>query len=139
MKILCKEWGDLLILRPIPIRGDPWGVLRCLEETVWGDQIAVVPGDVFSTALHGHAMPLVRVLGNPPEVRSRRIPVEDGICRLRTVKTCGFSTPECKPGPKLPMCYEAPGNIDVSLYATAVAQAWKEKRYVVVVEGDEFS
>jgi hypothetical protein len=139
IKIRCDEWEEILILRPIASAENPWGVLECLKDTEWGSQIVVVPGNILSEALHGRAFPLLKLLGNPPRIRAKKISKEAGLCSLFVSRACGFGTINCRPGVGLPICYEAPGTIEVSLRATAVAQAWNENRYVIVVEGDEFS
>jgi len=127
---------DLLVVVP---RGDDiWGTLSCLQDTVWGGQIQVVPGDALSHALHGWSLPLVKVLGVPPLVRAARIPEKEGRCAL--YPTCLIKRPHCRPGEKTPDCYEAPlDDLDASLRASLVALAWRDGLYVVVVEGKEHS
>jgi hypothetical protein len=141
LTIATRDWGDILVLRPIPRDGDAWGVLRPLKDTPWGDLIPVVHGDDFSLALHGHTMPLVRNLSRPPSVLGRFLGREDSWCKLLQEQTCMDAAEHCKPGKGLPECYEAPGFEDdrIKWLASAVAHAWAEGRYVVVVEGDEFS
>jgi len=45
------QWGEIKILRPVPFRGDRWGVLTSLRGTPWGDLIAEVSGEALSHAL----------------------------------------------------------------------------------------
>ena len=46
----------------------------------------------------------------------------------------------CKPGKKMPECYEAPHpDTQVQLLAAMVCLAWAQDYYVVIVEGEEFS
>jgi hypothetical protein len=46
----------------------------------------------------------------------------------------------CKPGTgKLPGCYQAPAPKEIAAIISMIGIAWDEGRYVVVVEGDEFS
>ena len=124
-------------MRPVPRDGDPWGVLAPLRETIWGQFIQIIPGDVFSEALYGHTLPFIRMLGNPPKVHSQRIPLQEGKCR--EYKDCILVGPHCRPGQKLPECYTAPHrDIEVARLASEVALAWREGRYVLVVDGDEF-
>jgi len=130
------EQGILKLLVAIPQQGDPWGVLAPLRDTEWGQQIQVVDAEPYSHALHGWATPLVRVLGVKPKVRARRVVA---VCGLE--KSClGFKKGVCQPGLELPGCYEAPfSDHNLSLIASRVALAWREGRYVVVVEGEGFS
>jgi len=133
--INCTEWGQIKVLRPHPIGDEYWGVLAPLKGTVWGDLIPVVSGETFSHALYGHTMPLLREIGPPPDDLSRKIPDSLGRCQLATAKACLTITPNCRPGKKLPDCFEAPG--EYSELASMVALTWAEGRYVVVVEGPE--
>ncbi len=57
------------------------------------------------------------------------------------INTCVTAAVSCKAGSgKLPDCYEAPLlSVGQSLCATVVALAWNEGRYVVIVDGLEFS
>jgi hypothetical protein len=132
------EWGVVKLLVAIPKRGNPWGVLSCLKGTVWEQHIQVVSGESYSHAMHGWATPLMREIGVEPRVRAKRISEQDGRCRLWD--GCLGVTPGCRPGPDLPGCYEAPlADHDQSQAASIVALAWEEGRYVLVVEGAEFS
>lgn len=132
-------WKDILILRPTPEGDDPWGVLSCLQGTVWGNGIQVVDGEVFSHALHGHVMPLVRLLGRDPRALLRSIPEGYRICDLRY--GCVMYTPKhCHPCPKVPDCFIPSGlEEDQVEAAAAVCRAWADGRYVLVVQGSEFS
>lgn len=136
-----KQWGTLKFLRPIVAEGeDPWGELAVLKETPYEKLIPVIPGEVFSHAQHGYLPPLFKVLGPEPKALSRLLPKEYRKCKL--AKTClMFREKECLPGPSLPDCFEPPGleNPAAVPIAAMVALAWKEGRYVVVVEGAEFS
>jgi hypothetical protein len=129
------EQGELKLLVVLQKGDDPWGVLAPLRDTAWGEQVAVVSGSVFEHALRGWATPLMREIGVTPRVRARRISEEAGRCGLHG--PCLGSKPHCRPGPDLPNCYEAP---DLEwgaglAEAVRVALAWREGRYVVVVEG----
>lgn len=85
-------------------------------------------------------MPLERSLGIAPKERARRISDEVGMCQLWHDKSCTLRKPWCRPGPKLPFCYEPPGdNTETVILAATVAQAWKEGRHVVVPDESEFS
>ncbi len=130
------EQGSIKLLHPLPRDGDPWGVLAPLRDTKWGSQIRVVSGEAYSHALHGWATPLARELGPEPRFCARRV---DVICALH--KSCmGYRPKVCRPGVELPDCYE-PSDLEypASMLAVRVAIAWKEGRYVVVVEGETFS
>ncbi len=125
------EQGKILLLVALALDGDPWGRLAPLRGTPWEAQIQIVSGEAYSHALHGWATPLMREMGPPPLVRAARIPVEVGQCVL--YGPCLGSSSFCRPAKKLPSCYEAPIEI-----ASRVALAWREGRYVVVVQGAEF-
>jgi hypothetical protein len=125
------EQGKVRLLVPLPKDADPWGALAPLRGTPWEAQIQIVSGEAFSHALHGWATPLMREIGPPPHVRADRVPLEAGQCTLHG--SCVGSSPFCRPHKKVPECYEPA--IEV---AARVALAWKEGRYVVVVQGPEF-
>jgi hypothetical protein len=134
-----RDQGKILLAIVVPKGEDNWGVMAPLQGTRWGDLICVVPGEAMSHALHGWATPLVRVLGPTPRDLVRKLSVTgDTTCGLST--TCAFVTPKCVPGPKLPDCYEPPDLTgEQAQLATFLALAWREGRYVVRVEGVEFS
>jgi hypothetical protein len=102
--------------------------------------LPVVSGQVMSVAVHGHTLPLVRLLGRPPEALMRKVPNEFRVCG--NAKGCGsFRVVDCQPCMKMPDCYEPPGlDSEVAVAAGAlVALAWRDGIYVVLVEGPEFS
>lgn len=136
-----KEWGEILLFLPVPKPDNPWGQLLPLKDTPWARVIRVVPGDVFSEALHGYATPLMRVIGRAPLDALKRLPLADRTCDQHTKQTCLLGTEKCLPGSgEVPVCYEAPlKDFEERKLASAVARALDEGRYVVVVEGDEFS
>lgn len=137
MTLTDRQQGEVLLAVPIPHDDDPWGVLAPLRGTSWGDQITVVPGAVMSDAVRGWATPLMRIIGIDPKYRLGRIIEEEGICAL--YGECSMATIHCRPEPKLPECYEAPLETSPArLIAALVAMAWKEGRYVIVVEGKEW-
>jgi len=122
----------------LPKGDDIWGVLAPLRDTPWAQEIHTIPGDVLSHALYGYCTPLIRVLGTPPGARGSRIPDEVGACSQ--IQTCVMRKPYCRPGPKLPDCYDAPSDdLQVSYLASVVALAWRDGRYVLLVEGAEHS
>ena len=132
------EWGEVKIFRPLPIGDEPWGQLAPLKGTPWGDQIPVVSGEVYSHATHGHATPLMRVIGPPPLALMKKIPKDFRICS--SIRSCIMADRAvCHPCLKMPDCYVPPGaSVEALLAATSVLLAWKEGRYVVIVEGPEF-
>lgn len=139
--INTTEWGKLKFARPSfgSTSDDPWGDLACLKGTVWGDRIPVVPGEVMSHALHGRATPLVRIIGSPPSAILRQIPDPYRVCSMGKQGCVIFDKASCQPGGKMPDCFIPPGlDPNQQKAASMVALAWKENRYVVVVEGDEF-
>lgn len=131
-----REQGELKLLVVTPRDGDPWGLLAPLRDTAWGRQVAIVSGEALSHAMHGWATPLVREIGVPPRVRAKRVPE---VCALN--RSClGFKAGICQPGPDLPDCYEPPGlEGPLRSAVTQVALAWREGRFVVVVNGPEFA
>lgn len=130
----------LLIMYPLPLPDNPWGVMAPIRETNWGAQMPIVTGEVLSHALHGHPKPFREMLGNPPRIRARQVPLEERICLEAQQNICANAGPHCRPGSKaLPECYVAP-SADRVLRAlgNAIGRAWDEGRYVFVVEGPEF-
>jgi len=139
LTIPTKFWGDLLVLRSLPHGEDVWGDFAILRGTEWEELLPVVPGDKFSHALHGHAKPLLDVLGPPPHVLHKRLPTKLQWCRLKQAKECNIATEKCLPSLDVPECYEAPvEDIELRMITTLVAQAWGEGRYVIVVGPGEF-
>lgn len=136
--ISSKEWGDILVLRPLPKPDEPWGDLAPLRGTPWGDLLAIVSGANLSHALHGYATPLMREIGPHPFGLCRLVPESYRACRQ--MDSCIMASRHCVPGPKLPSCFVPPAVPSEALLATAtVATAWAEGRYVLIVEGAEFS
>lgn len=136
--IPSKEWGDILILRPYPKPGETWGDLAPLRGTPWGDLLSIVSGASLSHALHGYVTPLMREIGPDPRGLCRMLPVGFRECRM--AKSCPMVSKHCVPGPKLPTCYSPPRLPPEALLAGAtVTGAWAEGRYVLIVEGEEFS
>lgn len=138
-----RDWGTIKILRPYPTpisedEEDPWGQLSILKGTPWGDQLPIVSGEVFSHATHGHATPLMRVIGPPPEALLTKIQKKYRVCA--SSKNCIIYDPKvCHPCKKMPGCYVPPGvNEEVAEAVGVVLAAWQEGRYVVIVEGPEF-
>ena len=131
---------EIKIMRPVPSSDDPWGVLAVLKGTVWEPLIPVIDGMTYSHALHGYVAPLLKVLGRPPHAQAQKVPEGHRMCVLHS-KRCLGASPHCQPGPKVPDCYEAPGleSPEAQRAVALVVEAWREGRYVVVVEGEEFS
>lgn len=129
------------IVAAVPKGDDPWGVLAPLRGTVWGSLVREVSGEAMAHARHGFATPLMREIGPHPRVLSRKVPDEDGLCAFARDGSCAGATLSCRPGPKLPDCYEPPRLADpeAQRLATTVALAWRDGSYVVVVVGGEFS
>ena len=132
------HWGELKLMVVLPRDDDPWGVLAPIKDTVWGEQVQVVSGEAFSHALHGYLDPLMRVIGPEPKHRVKRISWEQGRCAL--YEGCLGAKPECCPGSKTPGCYEPPGvPLGLSALLAEVVFAWRDGRYVLVVEGEGFN
>ena len=136
--ISSPEWGDVPIARPLP-GNDAWGFLTVLQGTVWGDLLPIVSGEALSNALHGYVTPLMNLLGRPPHAQLKLVPDPFRACGNTE---CIMANPKtCHPCPKMPDCYEPPGfeTFEHRKAAVIVALCWKEGRYVVIVEGAEFS
>lgn len=137
LAILCDDWiqPPLPVMWPLPTAEGPWGILSPLQGSKWGDQIPAISGEIWSLALHGRTQPLRQLLGPPPPVRARRLPLVEREC---IEYGCVLRGSHCTPGSgKLPRCYRSP-EPDLHRLVYAVAMAWDEGRYVVVVTGNEF-
>lgn len=134
-----KEWGRILILRPVPLDGNIWGDLDCLRDTLIGKLIPIVSGEAFSNALHGYITPLMNEIGPHPHGLLKQIPDGFRICGMYN-NCLMYDSKICLPCPKTPECY-VPPNIEPKciMAAAAVILSWVEGRYVIVVEGNEFS
>ena len=144
-----RHWGAIKVLRPLPHEErhgdsliiDPWGDLAPLrQEPDFAQLIPVVSGEVFSHALHGRAKPLMEVIGPEPEFQLKRLPERYRQCSLRG-DCVMYDARRCNPtSKKLPECWWPEVVDEGSRRAVAaVTLAWAEGRYVVIVEGDEFS
>lgn len=143
-----RHWGSVPVLRPLPseervgdvIEVDPWGSLAPLREHPdFAVLIPVVSGEVFSHALHGHAKPLMEAIGPEPKFQLIRVPEPYRVCGMRS-ECIMYNKRRCKPGKTLPECWQPEGSSPEAMRAmTLVMLAWAEGRYVVVVEGAEFS
>lgn len=138
-----QDFGRVQLLLAIPRPDNNWGVLACLKGTVWEDYIDVVTGNSLSIAQHGMASYLMNELGSDPRGKARRFiashDADTYFCRHRG-NCIGFDPKACLPGAKTPDCFEA--NLKdhkKALIVGAVLRAWKDNRYVIVVEGKEFS
>ena len=130
---------EVKIMRPLPKGDDFWGDLLPLQGTPWGDQLPIVSGENLSHALLGHTMPLMREIGPDPRSLLRLIPSEYRVCAM--FQGCiNFEPKDCHPGATLPACYEPPGlPQEATLPAAEVALSWAEGRYVILVQGAEFT
>lgn len=136
--ISSPTWGDVLVARPLPDPQSFWGVLSPLEGTPWGDLLPIVSGEVFSHALHGRVTPLMQQIGRPPHAQLKLLP-EPKMC---SNEGCVMADPNiCHPCAKMPDCYEPPGldSDEARRAASQVALCWRDRRYVILVEGQEFS
>lgn len=126
-------WGNPKIARAVGDDRDPWGVLAPLRGTPWEDLIPIVPASILDQAFRGHATPLMKILGPPPRALMRRLPVQYAQCRER--HACINAGPLCRPGPKMPDCWEGEG-LDSAAVAVAsqVARLWREGTIVIVLE-----
>lgn len=133
-------FGVVRVCVATPRVNDHWGVLAPLRATPWGPLIREVSGESISHARHGFSTPLMREIGPHPKHLMRVVSDKDGMCVLTRPGACIGSGPRCRPGPKMPDCYEPPAlPPDVQEIAAAVSLAWRDGKYVVVVVGGEFS
>ena len=135
-----EHWGEVLVARPLPMGDEYWGHLAPLRDTVWGDLIPIVSGLVLSHAAHGHADPLIRVIGPPPDVLLKMIPDPYRKCEQH-VDCIMFVGADCHPCKKMPDCFVPPNlsSKEAQGAAALVAQAWRDNRYIVIARGAEFS
>lgn len=131
-----REQGRILLSVALPRDGDAWGVAAPLRGTAWHGLVRTVSGEALSHAVHGWATPLVRELGPDPHATMRRIPTP---CALSSGGQCVGATPECRPGRKMPDCYDPPDvDPDVGGVVTTVLLDLRAGRHVVAVDGPEF-
>lgn len=124
----------------LPKNQDAWGVLAPLRTTMWGALVPEVSGEAVAHARHGYASPLLKEIGPSPSDLVKRIPRKAAMCALSTPGTCAGATDKCRPGPKLPDCYEPPGLSGAAQNVAAeLAIAWRDGWYVIVVVGAEFN
>jgi hypothetical protein len=120
------------------VDGDPWGILRSVADSPIGHLVPVVSGEDMSHALHGYFLPLRRQIGRSPHTNLRLVS-DTMVCAQ--IKDCILADKAvCFPCKKMPHCYLPPGYEGIPAHAiSTVIRAWAEGRYVVVVEGPEFS
>ena len=77
-------------------------------------------------------------IGPHPHGLLRQVQEPQRTCRA--AKECLLATKGCYPNPKVPGCF-SPSSVEAEaqLLASQVIAAWVEGRYVLVVEGVEFS
>lgn len=145
--IKTTDFGDVPVMRPVPTEErqgdtlviDPWGILAPVRDSApqFARLVPVVTGEAWSHALHGYARPLMLKLGAAPSALLKMTPMRE--CHLKN--DCIMYDPRrCCPGKKLPECWWPAGVEEAARQAVSlVTLAWAEGRYVVVVEGAEFS
>jgi hypothetical protein len=138
IRLTTSEWGEVLVLRTTP-DPDPWGSLKCLRGTPWGDLISTVSGESMSHALHGYATPLMREIGRDPRALRNLVPEDVRLCHQ--IDECIMANEKtCHPCRLVPQCYRAPSkDPEIQIAGGVVVLSWAEDRYVLVVEGSEFS
>lgn len=127
------EQGPVRLSVVVPRGDDPWGDVAPVRGTQWESLVRIVSGESVSHAAHGWATPLVRELGPGPEVLLRRHATP---CVMSTGGQCVGAGPDCRPGRKMPDCYEPP-DADAAV-VTAMLLELRAGRHVVVVVGPEF-
>ena len=131
--------GTLRLMAVTPHEEDPWGILAPIRQTVWGSLIREVTGEALAHARHGYLSPLLQELGPHPKHLAQKVSDKDGMCVLFGGGVCAAASKYCRPGPKLPECYEPPVAANLQFIIGRVALAWRDGIYVVVVHGDEFN
>ena len=130
------EQGSVLLTVILPKNNDPLGVFAPVRETAWAGLIRTVSGEALSHATHGWATPLIRELGPPPSAVLRRHLTP---CSLSTGNQCVGATANCRPGARMPDCYEPPKlPLSVSSLVSTVLLELRGGRYVIAVSGSEF-
>lgn len=125
-------WGNPRLVRIVPSSDSSWGKYLFLVGTGWEPLIPEIPAEILDQALRGHATPLMRVLGPPPAALARRLPPEESVCALKG--QCTAWTPGCVPGPRVPLCWEPPGELPLGLMGPLVA-FWRQGVPVVRIGG----
>ncbi len=130
------EQGGILLTVILPKNDDLLGLFASIRGTEWAGLIRTVSGEALSHAVHGWATPLVRELGPHPSAVLRR---HSTPCSLSTGDQCVGATANCRPGLRMPDCYEPPKlPMSVSSLVTTVLLELRGGRYVVAVSGSEF-
>jgi hypothetical protein len=136
--IASREWGDLPVLRPYPKPDEIWGDLAPLKGTVWESMVPIVSGASLSHALHGRVTPLMQEIGPAPRGLLRMVPKAFRTCR--EAGNCITFNARCIPDQRMPECFVPTGlALEVRRAVSVLLNAWAEGRYVLVVEGGEFS
>ena len=120
----------------------PYDTVLLLQGSVWLPYIQPVDGEALSHAMHGHATPLMRVIGPSPSEMLRKVSArENVVCHYMQDNSCMIRGKYCHPCAKVPLCYTPPGveDVTVSTIISAVVQEWQNGYYVVYVYGEEFS
>lgn len=125
-----------------------WGEFEPLRGTTWGGGVRVVTAEAYSHALHGYLLPLLRELGRDPKSSAKKVSSDEGDCALKgscAIWEEGFCRPggRNKKGEGPPGCYVPPLSKETSQDSlrlfSAVAQAWREGVYTLVVQGSGFN
>lgn len=138
-RVTDSVYGSFDLLVAIPQEHDPWGKLAPIRGTPLGPLIREVSGESMAHARHGFLAPLVRTIGPAPRHLLKLVPKAWGMCGLAAPGLCAVSGPRCRPDPKLPDCYEPPVEAGVQGVVFRVVMAWRDGKYVLVVNGPEFA
>lgn len=133
LDIKDSRWGILKLLVVYPDETSPLGVLKNIAGTPWEKLFPRVTGEALSHALHGWVDPLVGCLGRSPETFLRVLPEGLGECSLKG-NCIGWDPKLCRPAKGGNPCWEA-GDEALELAFAAL----REGRYVLILEGAEFS
>lgn len=133
---MTKDWGPILLFRPLPIPGESEkGLLTLLDSTPLGPWVQPVSGEAITAAIRGHGTRLKRELKVDP---ARALGALQSLqCALKG-KCAAYRTDTCFPGSRMPVCFD-PGIPDPDTHQVAYLclQAWHQGRHVIYVTGSE--
>lgn len=139
-----------LLCTPVNKHDKHWGEFELFRNTSWENVVCVIPGDIYTHALHGRLDPLLKQIGREPVASLRKIVPDEGECSFKG--NCSMWDEQfCKPGGYKgkgykrvwgpPDCYDIPidGPVQVKQVFYTVLQALKTGHYIVVVQGEGFN
>ena len=137
--LLDKTWGDtgFFVIRIDQGIWEPlWEVLQGSQRWAWihAGLCHVNDEDIWSDAMHGYPLPLLRILKTPPDVMLRKCPEDRQLCRHKDSCPsfdrirCSFVVKES------PICYDVDEDDEVLRYRIQeIRDAWLQGRYGLLV------